>query len=337
LYERAIGQLDRAGWHGTHLGFAHALLAQVRLRQGRLLDAEADAAIALRLADRIGSNTPVHWYTVGTYIQILIARGQLRSAADLAHTHNYGQTDPAAITIPWPRSVYGQLCLALGQTSAAVATLRQVGTWLDAHDITNPSWCPWRLDLAEALADDSTRQEAMTLAEQAHQQAERYGCLSARGRALRTLARLSTNGDSLALLQQSAEILRDCPNRLEYAETKKDLGMALRQAMHFSESVDHLYEALAIADNSGAERLAANIRTNLTQSAQPTPPEPPLHTKLTIDQRRAGRLAASDLTDAEIAHRMVIDLDTATTLVGQARQTLGVPTRSQLHAAFDDL
>ena len=340
LFDQAVDELDRAGWRGTHLSFAYSYRAQVALREGRLLDAEADAAIALRLADRIESETqqvtPATWYALGPNIQALIARGRPSAAASLAKARGYGQAEPSALTIPMPRAVYGQMCLAVGRQSEAIAVLSEVGQWLDERAITNPSWCPWRNDLALALADRDSS-EAMTVAEKSRQQAELFGCPSARGRALRTLARLSHNADGLPLLEQSTEILRTSQSRLEYAKSLYYLGIILRRLGRSRDSLKYLRESLATADNCGAERLVSKIRFLLVRSGQSIQKNRLPRYILTAEQLRAVRLAAEGLSDAEIAHRMVLGLDTVNDLVTQSCRALGQSNRSELRKIMGGL
>lgn len=332
LFTQAVHDLEQGGWRGTHLAFAHTHLGNCALRQGRLADAVAEADIALRLADRAGQHTPAHWFATGTLIQAYLARGEVEQAKAVCAQRSYAGRQPDALMLPVPQAVYGALQLASAATTQAVATLRAIGAWLDDVHLTNPAWCPWRFDLALALRRTAPR-EAEEIATVALGQADRFGCPATRGRARRTLAALRPAAAALPLLRESADLLREAPDRFEYALTLADLGVALVRTGRPDDARPILSEAAFLADECGALGLHARVTRHLAAIGAPITPRHRVN-DLHPRQRRAAQLAAQGHSDPEIAHAMVLDLDTIGTLLREASQRLRVESRAQLGRAL---
>ncbi|MGV9702300.1 ATP-binding protein, partial [Streptomyces sp. NPDC003483] len=123
LFAAGIADFESQGWHGAHLSFGYTILAYVRYRRGRLAEAEDFVRAGLRLAERVGPGTPVHWYAVATLVEILLARGRVDEATRTAEEYAFGAPFPAAVTFPDAQIVYGQLLLARGLTKDAATEL----------------------------------------------------------------------------------------------------------------------------------------------------------------------------------------------------------------------
>jgi hypothetical protein len=170
--------------------------------------------------------------------------------------------------------------------------------------------CPWRFDLATALRH-SAPDEALELATTARTQADRFGSPTARGRALRTLATLQPPS-AIPLLEESARILRQGPNRVEYARTLADLGAALTRAGHPTDARAPLTEARTLAAECDAPALHATVTQRLATIGVTALPQSPRANALNPRQRRVAQLAAQGRSEAEIAYTMVLDLTTVT-------------------------
>jgi tetratricopeptide (TPR) repeat protein/DNA-binding CsgD family transcriptional regulator len=332
LFDQAVDEFDQAGWRGTHLAFAYTHQGNVALGQGRPADAVADADIALRLADRTGPGTPAEWFATGTLIEALLARGEVDQAAAIRTNRRYNGPQPDAMILPLPRVVLGELHLAQGDTSRAATTLREIGRQLDQGHLTNPATFPWRFHLALALRH-SAPAEALEIATTAQRQADRFGSPTARGQAMRTLATLQPTS-AVELLEESARILHEAPNRLEYARTLADLGTALARTAHLTDARTHLTEALVLATECDAPALHTTVTHQLAAIGATTRPPTRRANTLPPRQRRVAKLAAEGHSDAEIAHTMVLGLDTVQTLLRGAYDTLAATTRADLRTAL---
>ncbi|QES51612.1 hypothetical protein DEJ50_30950 [Streptomyces venezuelae] len=285
LFEAGTAEFERQGWRGAHLSFAYSLRAYVRFRRGRLAEAEELTRAGLRLAERVGRRTPVHWYAIAILIEVLLARGRADEAWELAREHEYGEPFPAAVVFPDSQTVYAELLLARGNTKAAAAELEAVGRRLTPRGIQNPSWCPWRLHLARAVAAEDP-ERARSLAAEALRQARAFGAPSGIGQALRLAAEVVPAPDRIPLLTESVRLLSASPAGHELACALAALGTE-------SADPDLLARALLTARACGADGLAATL-TNTLLSLGGTLPSGPAPTEaLTGPERAAAARAAA--------------------------------------------
>ncbi len=330
LFDQAIEEFEQHGWRGTHLAFAHANRGHSALLLGRLHDAVADADIALRLAVRSGTGTPAEWFATGTLVEALLARGDVDRAAATCADRGYGEHRPDAVVMPVPKAVVGALHLAQGDHRRAASALREAGQWLDAAPMPNPAVCGWRFDLVRALRHSAPR-EAQQVASDAVRLADLFADATTRGRAFRALA--STEPDAVAPLRESARLLRDTPNRWQYLRTLADLGTALVHSGNPGDARRTITEAVALADECSAPALRHDLARQLGHLGA-TAERPPRVNALSPRLRRVADLAAEGRSEAEIAHEVVLSLDTVRELLLDAHNLLGTDSRAGLRRAL---
>ncbi|MFR9797430.1 ATP-binding protein [Streptomyces sp. MS06] len=257
-----VAQFEAQGWRGAPLAFGYTCLAYIRFRRGLLPDAEDFARAGLRLAERVGPTAPVHWYAVGTLIEILLARGQARTAEELAGANRFCEPFPSAVTLPDARTVRGQLLLARGMAKEAADSLTEAGQRLDDSGMHNPGWCPWLPQLALACRGTDP-QQAEELAQRAIKRAVRFGAASAVGRALHAAGRVAEGRESISRLRRAVSQLEESPAAYDLACARVDLGAALRRAGRPQEAAEHLYRGIEGAVACGADATAAQARDEL--------------------------------------------------------------------------
>ncbi|HWO59473.1 MAG TPA: hypothetical protein VNO31_05505, partial [Umezawaea sp.] len=331
LFDQGVDDFDRHGWHGTHLAFAHTNRGQSALLAGRTADAVADADIALRIADRSGTGTPAQWFATGTLVQALLARGDVERASAVCAARNYAGTLPDALILPVPRAVLGVLLLARGEHDQAVRALREACRWLDSAPLPNPAVCPAHLDLALALRF-SAPDEAHEVATAARRRADRFGDPTTSGRALRVLAAFHPDS-GIDLLEESARLLENSPNRWQRLVTLTELGSAFLRSDRTDDARRALGEALTAADECGATALRNVVARGLGRAGVTA--DPPKRVNLVSPRLlRIANLAAEGRSEADIAHRTALDLDTATALVREAHDRFGTTSRAELRRAL---
>ncbi|WP_051940642.1 ATP-binding protein [Phaeacidiphilus oryzae] len=257
LFADGIAEFEEAGWRGAHLAFGHTILGLIRYRRGRLADAESSARSGLELAQRVGARVPVHWYAVGTLIQILLARGRTAEAAGLAERHGFQAPYSRAVTFPDSQAVRGQLLLATGDVAGAIRELAEAGARLDSRAMLNPAWCPWLPTLAEAHAAAGTRDRARELADEAVARAIRFGTSSAHGAALRVRAGLEEGTRRVELLDQAVGLLAASPAAYEHACAVTDLAEALAAEGLRRPAEEQYRKALQLARGCDADPLTS--------------------------------------------------------------------------------
>ncbi|MFJ7154005.1 ATP-binding protein [Streptomyces sp. NPDC101118] len=336
LFAAGTAEFERQGWRGAHLSFAYSLLAYIRYRRGRLVDAEEYGRAGLRLAERVGPGTPVMWYGVTILIEVLLARGRLDEARDLAARHSFGAPFPAAVVFPDTQTVHAELLLAAGDGTAAAAELEAVGRRLTPRGIQNPSWCPWQLHLARALADREP-DRAAELAAEAVRRARGFGAPSAVGQALRMAAEVTTGTERVKLLEEAVQWLAASPAGYELACAQVALGAELRSTGQDPGAVRLLAEGLETAVECGADGLADRARAALTAAGQSPLPAARAVPELTVREDRAARLAARGATTAELTAALDADEATVARLLSAVYRKLGTDRAGLAEALHDTL
>ncbi|MFD8735257.1 ATP-binding protein [Streptomyces sp. NPDC059618] len=335
LFATGIADFESQGWHGAHLSFGYTILGYVRFRRGRLAEAEDFVRAGLRLAERVGPGTPVHWYAVGTLIQVLLARGQVEEAARTGEAYAFHAPFSAAVTFPDAQTVYGELLLARGLTKEAAAELASAGRRLDRRGMRNPAWCPWQLHLARAEGHDAPERATAT-AHDAVARARQYGAPSTIGQALRVAAEVSPAPDRVPLLEESVGHLERSPAAYELACSLVALGTELRRSGRPREAAEHLYRGLDAAVQCGADGLIEEAREGLASAGlRPRRLHSTETDTLTARERTAAALTVRDRTPAQIAQELHIDEHTVARLLSAVYRKVGTDRRG-LEAALGD-
>ncbi|MFF4454278.1 ATP-binding protein [Streptomyces goshikiensis] len=283
LFEAGTAEFEREGWRGAHLSFGYSLRAYIRYRRGRLAEAEELARAGLRLAERVGRRTPVHWYAIAILATTLLARGRVDEAWELAREHEFGEPFPSAVVFPDSQTVHAELLLARGRTKEAVSELEAVDRRLTPRGIQNPSWCPWQLHLARAVADDDP-ERARALAADAVRRARAFGAPSGIGQALRVAAEVAAPGARAALLTEAVELLSASPAGYELARALAALGTERRDT-------ELLARAVATARECGADGLVARATEALLRLGGAPPRGCDWQGALTEEERRLAERA----------------------------------------------
>lgn len=259
LFGSAVEECEKVGWGGAHLSFGFTLLGLVRLRTGKLAEAERCAREGVRLAERVGDRVPARWYAVGLLVDVLLSRGCPQEALRVARTYDFAPPYPNAVVFPDAQTVYGRLLLAHGLRREAEAQLAAAGERLEAKGVHNPTWCPWAGHLALAVAEEDPRR-ARALTARMLRRAERFGTPTAIGEALGFSAAVAEAGQALPLRERAVETLRRSPSRHLYAEALIELGAELGRTGRTDRAAGLLTEGIELADRCGAGRLAERGR-----------------------------------------------------------------------------
>ncbi|AZQ39545.1 ATP-binding protein [Streptomyces cyaneochromogenes] len=304
LFTTGMAECERMGWRGSHLAQGQTLFGYIRYRRGCLPEAEEFVRAGLRTANRVAGAVPAQWFAIGILIQTLLARGRTAQARRLADTYHYGEVVPNAVIYPDPRTVYAELLLAEGRLAEAADLLSAVGEWLDARGWRNPSWCPWQLHLASALAPTAPGR-ALSLARDAVKRARDFGAASTIGQALHVEAEVTGGPGALKLHAEAVEHLEQSPAAYELARALIGHGAALSRSGRLQEAADRLYQGLEGAVHCGAEGLAARARQELSAAGmRPLPLRYAQADTLSAQERRTAELALQGLPLPVIAKEL---------------------------------
>ena len=293
--------------------------ALLRLRTGDLRVAAEDAREALALARRIDASWVEIWL-VACLCDALREQGELESASRLMEEANVERAIGTAAGLH-ALLARARLRSALGDRDRAIEDLSLTG---ENVIVNNPSFLPWRASLVSILAA-SDPETAAELADVTLARARELGQNRGIGIALRAHARTVGGDAGLADLEESVELLRSSPARLELAYSLIELGSALRRAGQRSAAREPLREGLELAQRCGAAALAEVAHQELIVSgARPRRELLAGPDALTPSERRVAELAASGMQNREIAQALFVTTKTVGTHLAHIYQKLGL-------------
>jgi DNA-binding CsgD family transcriptional regulator len=295
-----------------------AMLGRLAFFRGELRAAEASLREAVAIARAAGLGLAERF--AQAYVVLALAeRGEL-AAADA----ELGELPPAGDATLW-------ICL-----QARARVRRAQHRFAEALEDAELAWRerpqsvlgPAMLALALHTTGERARSRALAADAVAH--ARRWAVPSTLGMALR-IAGLVT-GD-LELLREAVATLAPSPRRLEHARALVDLGAALRRANRRAGARGELAAGMELADRCGAAALAARARAELVAcGARPRRLQRTGVDALTPSELRVAQLAATGLTNREIAQALFVTRKTVETHLAGVYRKLGVNERGGLPA-----
>jgi DNA-binding CsgD family transcriptional regulator len=328
--------LDVARRHNSVLGFGSGTTYRTWLsvRRGDLASAEDDLRTAIELATQhglwLGVLVALHYG-----LEALIERPQLADLAALPEQIELpGALDSTFFEI-WLLEVRGRLRLLRHDVESGIDDLRRSVEILNKLGWRSPITETGRVSLALALPR-SDRGEALRLAEEELELANKSGLPRARGVALRTVGLLEGGARGIELLRESLALLEATPSRLEQARTLVELGAALRRDQQRAAAREPLRVGLDLAQRCGAERLANRAEEDLRATgARPRRRELSGRDALTASERRVVRMAAQGLSNPEIAQSLFVTIKTVEMHLGHAYRKLDVGSRAELAGVLE--
>jgi DNA-binding CsgD family transcriptional regulator len=261
-----------------------------------------------------------------------------------------GDVDGAAAAVDYPdaperwgeSNQYGPLLvaqglvrMARGEQAEAVDLLERAGGSVAGSVIANPALLPWRSFLALARLSAGDRDGAREIAREELELARRFGAARAIGIALRAAGLAEGGTHGVAALEDSVRELRRSPAKLELARSLVELGASLRRQGHRAAARDPLREALEMTSRFGALALTRRARDELRASgARPRSEEVAGVHALTPSELRVAELAASGMTNREIAQSLFVTVKAVQFHLRNTYRKLEVGSREELPAAL---
>jgi len=331
LLDRAVASGRR---RGSLLDFSTAmtLRAAVHRQAGRLREAEADARAAL------DAELDVEWSFargVMPLIGSLLDQGRVDEAGRELERAALSDEIPDAVAMLPVLLVRMALYAARREYERAredwEEALRRVGRLQGA----NAGWIDdlaVAADIHRALGEDAA---ARKLTERALELARAWDAPGALGVALHAQARLGGEGEPVALLGEAVEQLAASPRRLEHAKALVALGASLRRRGNRADSREPLRAGYDLARHCGAQGLAETARGELRASGVRVRREALSGVDaLTPSELRIAEMAATGLSNAEVAQELFLTVKTVEMHLTHAYRKLGVSGRPQLAEAL---
>ncbi|WP_432841639.1 AAA family ATPase [Dactylosporangium sp. CA-092794] len=306
-----------------------AARAEVALHRGELAEAAEHATAALTVIP------PRSW---GVAVGLPLASAALAEA-------RLGRPDAAAARLaqPVPEAMFssrygplylfarGQLHLATRHHHAALADFLSCGEQIRGWGLDTAGMVPWRAGAAEAWLRLGDRDQARRLISG---QLSRPGRDSgrSRGTALRLLALTGPAAQRLPMLLESLELLEECGDRYEQAQTLAALANAYHALDDDRRARMIFRRSLYLARLCGAEPLQRELLSLgdvLGDSPAPDGMTSALST-LTTSERRVAALAAIGYTNREIASKLYVTASTVEQHLTRVYRKLNVKHRRDL-------
>jgi len=329
-YEQAV---RRARPRGDPFALSNLLgfLAYVRLRLGRLLDAEADLREGLELSRGAATASTAFQWHAGTLAEVLIERGECEEAAALVESARLDDQPADNMQLFFLRGARGKLQLLAHQPERALAEFQTMIDVAVAGGAYNPVWLPARSLAALCLHHLGRAADATTLIEEELSIARGWGVPVGIAVSLRTLGLVTGGADGLAMLQQAVDMLEPTTAQLEHARALVEHGGALRRAKQRIEARERLREGVEIAHRLGALALLAQANDELAATgARPRKVVQTGLETLTASERKVAQLAADDMSNKDIAQALFITVKTVEVHLSSVYRKLEISSRRQL-------
>jgi DNA-binding CsgD family transcriptional regulator len=321
------------------------MAALMALRRGQAAEAEMHARSSLELAFRLQEAfaNPADpsavlvglFSTVAVLIEALIELGRTDEASgELERLGLAAATLPPAPVSSFLLVARARLALERMDPAAALEDALEAGRRAQAWGVANPAMIGWRGLAALAHRQLGAGAEALRLASEEVEVAERFEAPRALGIALRTRA-LALGGDGLADLVRAATVLEHSGANLEHARALADLGATLRRAGQRAQAREPLTRAVDLASRCGAIAVAERAQAELRATgARPRRLLLSGVEALTAREREVAQLAASGRSNPQIAQALFVTRGTVEKHLESIYRKLAIGSRDQLSSAL---
>lgn len=231
----------------------------------------------------------------------------------------------------------GEVAAAHGRTESALGLFTAAGALLGRPE-PDPALLPWRTSAALVSVRLGPRRDAVELAREHLALARAAESAYAVALGLRTLAIVDTHTDRAGLLREARAALGGAPAARLAAQLDTDLaGLLVLSGRHedAEEAVRLLRGAERYAGGQELLPLQDRIRRLLERLGEPARPLPSeALSSLTTSERRVARLAASGLTNREVAERLMVTVKAVEWHLSGVYRKLGIRSRTALPAAL---
>jgi DNA-binding CsgD family transcriptional regulator len=228
----------------------------------------------------------------------------------------------------------GRLRLAQGRVGDALADLQSVQTRLDSR--ADSMIFEWRGAAAITHHKLGQHLEALQLAKADLRAAEAWGAPRQLASAHRTLAQICGGEDGIRHGYEALTIVKSSSARLEHARTLVGLGALFRRGGQPGRARTLLQAGIELARECGARALVDRAQEEIDVSGAVRRRGQFLSgpAALTASEHRVARLAASGMSNPEIARMLVVTRKTVEMHLGNAYRKLDINSRADLGSAL---
>jgi DNA-binding NarL/FixJ family response regulator len=314
----------------TDLLFVAVWETLIDVWRGEFAAAARTAADAVERAEQIGGD---HSLVIALTVRGLVhaytgreqkARDDAQAAIEAAD--RFG----APLLTDWPRITLGFLDVSVGDYEQALVDLRPLIAGFDrlrSLEIIKAAFIP---DAVEAMAALGRLEEAEPMVAALERDGRRLDrtwmlAVGARCRAMLWAADGDVDAAENALRQAMAEHER-LPMPFERARTQLLLGQLLRRKRQKQAAAAALSDAMGVFQELGTPLWAERARAELER----TKVSPARDLELTPSEQRVAELAASGMTNRDVAAKLFVSTKTVEANLTQIYRKLGIRSRAEL-------
>jgi DNA-binding CsgD family transcriptional regulator len=335
--ERSVALLERERERVLERGeendlpFVLSHLTWAECWRGQLAKAEAHALESIEVASRLG----------GTSVQSMALTFAAVAAAYRGESDRARQWAEEGLTLAhqagwhsavvWGNWALGVLAISLGDAHGAHAALGPLTTVVEGEGLGDPVRTMYLADEIEALISLDDLDRAAHLVDMLESAAERLGRRWALAQARRCRALLLAARGDLEAAGNAAEhalaVAETIEHRLELARTCLVAGQIQRRRRRKAAARQLVSRSVEIFQNAGATIWADRARRELERVSG-------IHAGpgLTASERRVATLAATGLTNREVAARLFMSGKTVEAHLASTYRKLGIRSRAELGA-----
>ncbi len=302
---------------------------------GDLEAAEVDIRQAVELA-RMAGIAPYVLMFVGTFVEVLVERDELE-AAD-RELQALGVADgqmPDSPMFYMTMLGRGHLRFERGELEAALEDFSAISSGADRRGFGPGPELMVMPFTAQALVACGQGRKARELADSSLPYARQWGTPGTLCHILRGVAAARQGDEAIELLEEAAAVTEGSPRLIERAHALLALGEAKRRQGARAEARPPLREAFELARRCGARRIAKRAHAELEATGESVRRYTPIGAEsLTPSERRVADLAASGMTNRQIAQSLFVTVKTVEAHLSAAYNKLDIRSRRELTAAL---
>jgi len=331
IYDDAFADARLRGSISGH-AIASIFRGYMYLFTGELAAAESDLQNAMTYVDEHGLQSGIS-YAVSFLADAQMGRGDLDAAGE---TLLRLETAPAPSREHWVfYDSRGRLRFIQGRYREALADFMRAGEIFSSLGGRNPTYLSWRSQAALAHLRLEEREEAERFAAEELELARLWGAPRGIAKALRVVGTVEGGKRGIDTLREAVAQLEGSRAILERARGLLELGSALRRGNQRAEAREHLRLAVELAHQGEAAVLAERAQQELMATgAKPRRLAISGVESLTPSERRVAAMAASEMTNRDIAQALFVTPKTIEVHLSSVYRKLGIASRAQLRDAL---
>jgi DNA-binding NarL/FixJ family response regulator len=316
---------------------AHFLKGFVAWGYGDLVTAEADMRQGIDLARMAGIMPLVFMYT-GALVEVMIERDELEAAeAELQAIGMAEDPIPANPLFGLLTLTRGHLRFERGEFERSIEDFEAVSAQAEEAGFGAGPVASASPFAAAALVAVGKHEQARELTEEMLAWAEDLGTPSSISHVLRGVAVVREDTAAVEVLERAVALVEDSPRRLERAHALVELGATLRRQGRRADARAPLRQAFDLARRCGAARIARRANSELQATGETVRRYTPIGVEsLTPSERRVADLAASGMTNRQIAQSLFVTVKTVEAHLSATYDKLDIRSRKDLPAALEE-